>query len=103
MIKIIDNITVILWRWTHRIKKTNWIHGHQLTTKIYAPQWWFIWWHYYWYDIGYQAVAPETFDTMAEAYEFMTPHWMPEKECKLEFYKKQDEIDKKLDEANKDF
>ena len=21
MIKIIDNITVILWRWTHRIKK----------------------------------------------------------------------------------
>lgn len=61
MIKIIDNITVILWRWTHRIKKTNSIRGHQLTTKIYAPQWWFLWWHYYWYDIGYQAVSPETF------------------------------------------
>ena len=61
MIKIIDNITVILWRWTHRIKKTNSIRGHQLTTKIYAPQWWFLWWHYYWYDIGYQAVAPEPF------------------------------------------
>lgn len=65
MIKIIDNITVILWRWTHRIKRTNRIRGNQLPTKIYAPQWWFLWWHYYWYDIGYQAVAPETFDTMA--------------------------------------
>ena len=74
-----------------------------MTTKIYAPQWWFIWWHYYWYDIGYQAVAPETFDTMAAAYDFVTPYWMPDKECNLEFYKKQDEINRKLDEANKDF
>lgn len=40
---------------------------------------------------------------MAAAYDFVTPYWMPEKECKLEFYKKQDEINKKLDEANKDF
>lgn len=69
----------------------------------YAPQWWFLWWHYYWYDIGYQAVSPETFDTMSAAYDFVTPYWMPEKECKLEFYKKQDEINKKLYNANKDF
>ena len=103
MIKIIDKITVILWRWTHRIKKTNWVRGHQLTTKIYAPQWWFLWWHYYWYVIGYHAVVPETFDTMAAAYDFVTPYWMPDRECKLEFYRKQDEINKKLDEANKDF
>lgn len=101
--RFFDWLTIKLYDKTHRIKKTNRIRGHQLTTKIYAPQWWFIWWHYYWYDIGYQAVAPETFDTMAEAYEFMTPHWMPEKECKLEFYKKQDEINRKLDEANTDF
>lgn len=103
MIKIMDNITVILWRLTHRIKKTNYIRGRQFTTKIYVPQWWFIWWHYYWYDVGYQAVAPKTFKTMSAAYDFATPYWMPEKEGKLEFYKKQDEINKKLDEANTDF
>lgn len=103
MIKIIDNITVIHWRLTHRIKRTNWIRGHHIGTKTYAPQWWFLWWHYYWYDIGYQAVVPETFDTMSAAYDFVTPYWMPEKECKLEFYKKQDEINKKLAEANTDF
>ena len=40
---------------------------------------------------------------MAAAYDFVTPYWMPEKECKLEFYRKQDELNKKLDEANKDF
>ena len=69
----------------------------------YVPQWWLGWWHYYWHDIGYQAIAPETFDTMAAAYDFVTPYWMPEKECKLEFYKKQDELNKKLDDANTDF
>lgn len=103
MSKSLDNITVIFGDGHTELKGRIGFIGHQLTTKIYAPQWWFIWWHYYWYDIGYQAVAPETFDTMAAAYDFVTPYWMPDKECKLEFYKKQDEINRKLDEANTDF
>lgn len=101
--RFIDWLTIKLWDKTHRIKKTNRVRGRQLVKEQYIPQWWFGWWHYYWHDIGYQAIAPETFDTMANAYDFYTPYWIPEKEAKLEFYRKQDEINKKLDEANNDF
>jgi hypothetical protein len=43
------------------------------------------------------------FDTFSAAYDFATPYWMPDKENKLEYYKKKDQILKKLDEANNDF
>lgn len=103
MNKLFDFITINLWKLTHRIIIADKIGNHQFYMKKYIPQWWFIWWHNYWREVGYQAIAPETFETMAAAYDFATPYWMPEKKCKLEFYKKQDEINKKLDEANQDF
>lgn len=98
-----DKIILFIWKNTHRIKKTKKIHGRQMIKTQYVPQWWLGWWHYYWHDIGYQAVSPEMFDTFSAAYDFATPYWMPDKETKLEYYKKKDQILKKLDEANNDF
>ena len=101
MIKILDNIPVIIWRWTHRIKKTNWIRGHQLTTKIYAPQWWFIWWHYHWREIGYQFMIPVSYDTLEEA-EFMTNKKIPFEE-KHNYWLRHVKEKMKLTDIERDF
>lgn len=97
--KIIDNIITKAWEFTHRVKTISDINCH----KDYLPQWWCVWWHYYWKETGYQYMEPVRFKTLEEVYDYLIPYWQPEKQSILNYYRKQDQINRKLDEVNTDF
>lgn len=97
--RLLDYIITKGWQLTHRVQTITEFNNH----KEYVPQWWFLWWHNYWEEKGYQYMVPRYFTTLYEVYDFLIPYWEPGRKGKLEFYKKQDQINKNLEEVKKDF